>query len=134
MAGVAIFTCSGNTITALGALASKDAWSRSSIKCGVIFYPVIAYCMGKSEDAMTVPFKRQLRADVPLFLVSIGQEQPVWKQAVADFLAGATAKGYPIQVSYFEQGTHGFDTDVDSDQSRALISQAVDFMKAKLGQ
>jgi len=131
---IALFTCSGNTITALNALATKEARYKASIRCGVVFYPIVAYYQTNNPDMnMTVPFERQLRPDVPIFMVAIGQELPLWKQNVADFLAVAKAKGYPIQAAYFEKGTHGFDTDVDSDESRALISGAVDFMREKLG-
>jgi dienelactone hydrolase len=132
---IGLFTCSGNTITALGALAAKDRRYAASLKCGVVFYPIISYFQTNNPDMnMVVPFQRQLRKDVPVFMVTIGQEVPVWKQAAADFLALAAARAYPVQSAYFEKGTHGFDTDVDSEESRAIIAQAADFLKAKLGQ
>jgi hypothetical protein len=131
---IALFACSGNTMTALGALAAKDAAYRSSLRCGVVMYPVISYFMNTGDDVLPAPFKRQLRDDVPIFMVTIGNERPEWKDAVSTFLAGARERAYPIEVSHFEQGVHGFDTDMDNDESRALIARSLAFMKDKLTQ
>lgn len=129
---LALFACSGNTLTALGALAAKTADYRDSIRCGVIFYPVISYFMNKGEEVMPAPFKRELRSDLPIFMVTVGNDRPEWKEAASAFLAGVKGKGYPLEVADYEQGVHGFDTDQDTDASRAHISHALAFLRDKL--
>lgn len=131
-ARIGLFACSGNTLTALGALAAKRADYRDSIRCGVIFYPVISYFMNTGEEVMPAPFKRELRADLPIFMVTVGKDRPEWKEAVSTFLSNVEGKGYPLEVAHYEQGVHGFDTDQDTDASRAHISHALAFLKDKL--
>lgn len=129
---IALFGCSGNTMTALGALAAKNVDYAASLRCGVIFYPVISYFMNKGDEVMPAPFKRQLRKDLPIFMVTIGSERPEWKESVSSFLAEVRGQGYPLEVAHYEKGIHGFDTDQDSDESRALITHAIAFMKDEL--
>lgn len=129
---IGLFTCSGNTITALGALAAKGSDYSSALRCGVVFYPVISYFMNKGDDVMPAPFKRELRKDLPIFMVTVGNDRPEWKESVADFLSGVDGKGYPLEVASYGTGVHGFDTDQDTDESRALIAHAVAFMRDKL--
>ncbi len=129
---IGIFTCSGNSLTALGAMAAKGRDYSSSLRCGVVMYPIISYFMNKGDQVMPAPFKRELRTDLPIFMVTVGQERPEWAEAVDTFLAGVDGKGYPLEVANYAQGIHGFDTDQDTDESRALVSHAVAFMKEQL--
>lgn len=129
---IGLFTCSGNTLTALGAMSAKGRDYGSSLRCGVVMYPVISYFMNKGEQVMPAPFKRELRNDLPIFMVTVGQDRPEWTEAVDAFLSGVDGKSYPLEVASYAQGVHGFDTDQDTDESRALISRAVAFMKGHL--
>ena len=108
---IALFGCSGNSLTALSALAAKNAAYTRSLRGGVIMYPIISYFMNKGEDVLPAPFKRQLRRDLPIFMVTIGDERPEWKDGVSTFLSSTSGQGYPLEVAYYEKGVHGFDTD-----------------------
>lgn len=129
---IALFTCSGNTLTALEALTDRHAPYTDSLQAGVIYYPVISYFMNTGDQVMPAPFKRQLRTDLPIFLVTVGNDRPEWKEAVENFTAKVDGEGYPLQISYYENGVHGFDTDQDSEESRALISHTISFLKEHL--
>jgi len=131
---IALFGCSGNTLTALGALASKKADYRSSLRCGVIMYPIISYFMNTGEDVMPAPFKRQLRTDLPIFMVTVGNDRNEWMTAASTFTAGIQRRGLPVEVAHYAQGVHGFDTDQDTEDSKALVAHALAFMKDKLAQ
>jgi len=131
---VGLFACSGNTLTGLGALAVKGADYGDALRCGVIFYPIISYFMNKGDEVMAAPFKRELRKDLPIFMVTVGNDRPEWMEAAAAFLAGVRGKGYSLEVASYEKGVHGFDTDQDTDESRALIAHAVAFMREKLAE
>ncbi len=63
---IGIFTCSGNTNAGLTALTEKTADFHAGVRCGVVYYPIIAYFQNKGEQAMQVPFQRELRRDVPI--------------------------------------------------------------------
>ena len=129
---IGLFTCSGNTLTALGAMAAKGRDYSSSLRCGVVMYPIISYFMNKGDEVMPAPFKRELRADLPIFMVTVGQDRPEWTEAVDTFLSGIDGRGYPLEVANYAQGIHGFDTDQDTDESKALVAHAVAFMKDHL--
>ena len=131
---IALFGCSGNTMTALGALAAKGADYRTSLKCGVIIYPIISYFMNTGEDVMPAPFKRQLRKDLPIFMVTVGNDRDEWKIAASTFLTNIQGKGLPVEVAHYAQGVHGFDTDQDTEESKALVAHTLTFLKDKLAQ
>lgn len=88
--------------------------------------------MNKGDGVMPALFKRELRRDLPIFMVTIGNERPEWKEAVSPLLTDARSKGCPIEGARYESGVHGFDTDQETDESRALIVHALQFMKDKL--
>jgi dienelactone hydrolase len=126
---IAVFACSGNAQTGLAALADKTAEYRGAIRCGVVYYPIISYFMNKGEEVMPAPFKRELRKDVPLLIVAIGDERPEWKAAVEGFLAGLEGRGLPLQVITYEKGVHGFDTDQPTDESKQIVEKTLAFFR-----
>lgn len=130
---IGIFTCSGNTQTGLIALTERRAAWTGAIACGVVYYPVISYFMNKGADVMPAPFKRQLRAEVPLLFVKVGNERPEWKEAVETFLGGPQGKGPKLEVVGYEKGIHGFDTDQPGEESSRIVERTLAFLKKNLG-
>jgi hypothetical protein len=130
---IGIFACSGNAQTGLIALTEKRAeWTRA-VRCGVIYYPVVSYFMNKGEEVMPAPFKRELRSDVPLLFVRIGNERPEWKEAVDGFLGKAQGKYAKLEVVSYEKGIHGFDTDQPGEESSRIVERTLAFFKQNLG-
>lgn len=134
-ARIAIWACSGNAQTGLVALTDKAAQPPAP-RCGVLYYPVVSYFMNKSlnkdEEVMPAPFKRALRPDIPVLYVKAGKDRPEWIEGSDTFLAGAQKRGAPLQLVSYDQGIHGFDTDQDTEESRRIVGQTLEFLKANL--
>jgi hypothetical protein len=129
---VAIWACSGNAQTGLVALTDKGAQRSGATRCGVLYYPVVSYFMNKGEEVMPAPFKRALRSDVPLLYVKVGKDRPEWMEQSEIFLSANQKQGAPLKVISYDQGIHGFDTDQDNEESRRIVGQTIEFLKANL--
>lgn len=68
----------------------------------------------------------------PMFIARMGQDMPHIKESVDRFLPIALAKGATLTLSNDPEGHHGFDVDNDSDASRAVIRQTMEFVKVWL--
>jgi acetyl esterase/lipase len=68
----------------------------------------------------------------PIFIARVGQDMPHIKESVDRFLPVALSKNVTLTVSNDPEGHHGFDVENDSDASRAVIRQTMEFMKVWL--
>jgi hypothetical protein len=66
--------------------------------------------------------KRELRSDVPLLFVKIGDERPERKEAVEGFLGKAQGKCTKLDGVSYEKGIHGFDTDQPGEESNSIVT------------
>ncbi len=48
------------------------------------------------------------------------------------FLSSCRKQGAPLQVVGYDEGIHGFDTDQDSEESRRVVAQTLQFLRASL--
>jgi hypothetical protein len=80
---------------------------------------------GKSLD--------DLREDLPLFVVRAGQEQfPHLNDSIDRFFAKALTLNRPITLVNHAEGPHSFDLLDDSEASRRIIRQVLDFLTSQL--
>ena len=80
---------------------------------------------GKSLD--------DLPHDVPLFIARAGQEQcPDLNDSIDRFVAKALTLNRPITLVNHAEGPHSFDLLHDSDTSRQIIRQTLDFLATQL--
>jgi acetyl esterase/lipase len=138
---IGLWACSGNVPLALSALMRHG---REFLKCGALLYGYtldIDGATGVAEAAATFRFTNpnagasldDLRDDLPLFIVRTGQEQfPHLNDSIDRFFAKALTLNRPITLVNHAQGPHSFDLLHDSDTSRQIIRQVLDFLVDQL--
>lgn len=130
---IGIWACSANPLAALEALTDKNQVYSKNIKCGVLYYPIINQFLQPAADAPVIPsLKKELRRDVPLLLVKAGKEREEWNQAIDLFIEKARALNIPLEYIFYEEGGHGFDTNLDNEKTRKIIQNTIDFIKKHL--
>ncbi len=138
---IGLWACSGNVPLALSALIRHG---REFVKCGALLYGYmldVDGATGVAEAAAMFRFTNpnagasldDLREDLPLLIVRAGQEQfPHLNDSIDRFFAKALALKRPITLVNHAEGPHSFDLLHDSDTSRQIIRQVLDFLGAQL--
>ncbi len=88
------------------------------IKCAVFYY-----------GYMDV---EEIRRDVPLFVVKSGKDVKTINDSIDQFVATARDNNVSLEFIEYEEGSHGFDTINDTDESREIIKKTLEFMKDNL--
>jgi len=135
---IGLWACSGHVPLALSAL------MRLRLRCGALLYGYMLDldgATGVEESAQMFRFANpnsgrtldDLPADLALFIVRAGQEQfPHLNNSIDRFVAKALALNRPITVVNYATGTHSFDLLQDCEDSRAIIRQSLEFLRAQL--
>jgi dipeptidyl aminopeptidase/acylaminoacyl peptidase len=80
-------------------------------------------------------YLRQHRQHIPPLLIArMEHDIPGLNVAVDAFVAAARDVEAPVEIANHPDGHHGFDTEDDNEQSRAIIAQTLSFMHRHLGQ
>jgi hypothetical protein len=136
-----LLACSGNVPLALSALITRG---RKFVKCGALLYGYMLDldgATGVAEAAAAFRFTNpnagksldDLREDLPLFIVRAGQEQfPHLNDSIDRFVAKALTLNRPITFVNHAAGPHSFDVLDDSNTSRLIIRQVLDFLTSQL--
>lgn len=138
---IGLWACSGNVPLALSALIRHG---REFLKCGALLYGYmldVDGATGVAEAAATFRFTNpnagtsleDLRDDLPLFIARAGQEQfPHLNESIDRFFAKALTLNRPVTLVNHAQGPHSFDLLHDSETSRQIIRQVLDFLQSQL--
>lgn len=136
---MAIWSCSGNTATAL-AVANEH----ENIDCAALCYGYLIDTAGHKEVAgaaeqfgfcnATANMKVGNLRPVPLLIVRAGRDETLGLNVSLDrFIAAAIEENLPITVVNQSEAPHAFDITDDSENSRAAIYQILDFVRLRLG-
>jgi hypothetical protein len=140
---VGIWAASGNVPLALSLLMETEK-PREYPRCAVLCYGLMLDldgATGVAEAAKTWGFVNpcmrnsvsDLAAHVPLFIARAGRDQtPNLNQALDAFMTEALKRNLPITLANHPTGPHAFDLFDDSDCSRAIIRQILEFMRFQL--
>jgi hypothetical protein len=134
---IAIWACSGNVPTALGALM---AGGRVPIEAAALLY---GYMLGAGAFARQIgfadPCEGRTAADVDpavsLLIVRAGGDQtPGLNDTIDRFVASALARDLPLTLVNRAGAAHAFDIAEDSDASRDAIRGVLHFLRTTLVQ
>jgi hypothetical protein len=138
---IGLWACSGNGPNALSVLMGEDF---SFVKCAVLCY---SYTLDLDGDTSIADAAKQwgfanpcsgksvadLPRDVPLFLARAGRDEtPHLNEAMDRFLYHARAAGLPVTLVNHPRAPHSFDLADDSETTRMIIRQILDFMRCHL--
>ena len=141
---IGLWATSGNVPVALSALMHGPTRAAVSLRCAALLYGYMLDldgATGVAEAAQAFRFTNpnagksldDLPPELPLFVVRAGQEQfPQLNESIDGFFAKALADNRPITLVNHATGPHAFDLLDDSETSRQIITQTLDFLKASL--
>jgi len=113
---MAIWTCSGNARIGMR-LALKPG--REYIRTLVVYYG--------PPDSLG-----ELRQDVPTLMVRAGLDAQVLNMGIENFVQSALMQDARIEMINYVEGIHAFDIYNNTDESRSIIKQTVDFLRKNL--
>jgi hypothetical protein len=145
---VGLWACSGHVPLALAALMS-DATTVSSrkgpgLRCAALLYGYMLDLDGATGVAEAAGMFRftnpnagktmdDLPEALPLFMVRAGQEEfPYLNESIDRCFAKALTLNRPVTLVNHATGRHSFDLLDDSDTSRLIIRQVLDFLVSEL--
>ena len=83
---------------------------------------------------LTNPMTRDFCPDTPLFIVRSGKDETPGLNAALDaFAARAVAENRPITLVNYPGAPHSFELSVDASETRRILHQGLDFLRAHLG-
>ncbi len=132
---IAIWACSGNVPTALGALL---AGARVPVAAAALCY---GYMFGAGAAAAQIGFADpcagrsidDVPTGLPLLVVRAGRDETPGLNATIDrFVAGALARDLPLTVVNHAGAPHAFDVLDHGDATRDVIRGILDFLRVKL--
>jgi hypothetical protein len=138
---IGLLASSGNVPLALSAL-MRD--SRTVPTCGALLYGYMLDLDGATSVAEAARMFRftnpntgraldDLPPDLALFIVRAGQDQfPHLNDSIDRFVAQSLALNRPIALVNHATGAHAFDLLEDSEASRQIIGQVLDFLRGQL--
>jgi len=119
-----------------GPLLTEPIGGAMSPRCLVGFYPFLGDpLLGLPEAGRHSPLLalQEARAGVaPIFLAKAGQDNAFINGSIDAFVEEAKRLGANVSLVEHPTGLHGFDALNDDDRSRAIIREAIDFVRRHL--
>ncbi|MBC7912121.1 MAG: dienelactone hydrolase family protein [Pyrinomonadaceae bacterium] len=112
---IGIWACSANVNVGLP-LAMDE--SRKYIRTAVMYYGVMD--------------PEQVSYDVPMLVARAGQDIPIINNTIDAYITRAIAQDAPLTLISYADGQHAFDILDNTDQSREIVKQTLDFLKFHL--
>jgi hypothetical protein len=126
---VSVWATSGSGPVGLSAAREAD--------CAVLLYPYTLDVAGAaaqfhfSDPALGVD---DVNWSVPMFIGRAGKDpSPGLNDALDRFAAEGLKRGLPLTLVNHPDGPHAFDLFDDSDMSRQVVEQAIDFLRIRIG-
>ena len=109
---LAVYAGSGNVYNAFPAVEDPK---QTAIKAAVMYYG-------------SAPIK-EFRLDLPVLYVRAGLDRPPVNESIASLTALAVSQNAPVTLLNYAGGHHAFEIVDDSDATRQVIDQTLDFVK-----
>jgi hypothetical protein len=112
IAGLAVYAGSGNVSNAFPAVEDPK---QTAIGAAVMYYG-------------SAPI-REFRLDLPVLYVRAGLDRPPVNESIASLTALAVSQNAPVTLLNYAGGHHAFEIVDDTDATRQVIDQTLDFVK-----
>lgn len=132
-----VWACSGNVPNALNVLMNVGG---DYLKCAVLCYGYmldtegaanVADAAGKFGFANAVAGRsiEDIPRTLPLLIVRSGLDEPGLNGTIDRFLADALSRNMPVTFVNYHDAPHAFDILLDSETSREVVREILEFMK-----
>ncbi len=126
---VVLWFFSGGAMLSVDWLGDPPRWLRGI----ALNYPVVTPLPGMlAAPGFVAPAAAVEHAgDIPILLTRVGREHPGFAAGVDEFLTNAAAAGVAVELNEVPDGHHSFDVVDHTDESRAAVRRAVDWVRAR---
>lgn len=141
MSNLCVFGGSANTLAAQSLMQNDDY----NIKCAVLYYGILLTPDQKYYAAIDSTAKKfgfyfsdlrnisRIPESIPILVTRAGMDKyPIVKKTTDYFVAEAIKSNARINFTNYPEGQHDFDVLDDTETSKLIIRQTVDFMKTHL--
>ncbi len=112
---ICLWSASANTFVGIPVAMDK---SRPYVRCAVVYYGMI-----------DVPV---LRRDLPVFVARAGRDNYMLNSAIDNFVRTAVQEDMDVTFVNYVDGHHSFDIWDETEESRNIVRQTLDFMSSNL--
>lgn len=116
-----LWSNSSHVPVALAVIADKEGEYQQSLSCAVIFYGF--------DQGNKISFPS---SNLPLLVVKAGRDDAANNLFIDNFVNRVKAAGHPVELIEYKDGEHNFEHKQDTDETRAIVSRTLEFMKEKL--
>jgi hypothetical protein len=97
--------------------------------------PVALAAAAKAKCAVLMnPITKDFCPDTPLFVVRSGRDRtPGLNAALDPFISRAIAENRPLTAVNYPEAPHAFELHLDGPETRRILQQGLDFLRANLG-
>jgi hypothetical protein len=97
--------------------------------------PVALAAAAKAKCAVLMnPITKDFCPDTPLFVVRSGRDRtPGLNDALDPFISRAIAENRPLTAVNYPEAPHAFELHLDGPETRRILKQGLDFLRAHLG-
>jgi len=97
--------------------------------------PVVLEAAPKAAAAVLInPVTKDFCPGIPLFVVRAGHDEtPGLNLALDQFVTRALAEDKPVTLVNYPGAPHAFDLSLDAPETRRILQQGLDFLRANLG-
>jgi dienelactone hydrolase len=125
---IAMWFFSGGGILMGDWLSQPASW----LRCVATSYPICPTQEELGDVAISANEAVREAGELPILLTRAGQEQPDYAEAVDVFVAAAADAGANLEIIDVPDGHHGFDMLDHTDQSKAAVERALDWVTSRL--
>jgi dienelactone hydrolase len=125
---IAVWFFSGGGILMGNWLSEPPSW----LRCVAASYPICPTQEELGDVGISPNEALRSAGDLPILLTRAGQEQADLAEAVEVFVATAADAGANLEIIDVPDGQHGFDVVDHTDQSRAAVERALDWVGSRL--
>jgi len=96
--------------------------------------PVVLQAAPKATAAVLInPITQDFCPGIPLFIVRAGKDEtPGLNVALDGFVTRAVAENRPLTLVNYPEAPHAFDLSLESPETRRILQQGLDFLRANL--
>jgi acetyl esterase/lipase len=115
------------------------------IRCIVSYYSLLDLLQSEKESRGTMTdqalleysplqlLENSTKPMAPMLIARMGKDHPNIRRSADEFIPAALRKNVELTVINDPEGEHGFDIEDNSDASRHVIRQTIEFLKEQLG-
>jgi acetyl esterase/lipase len=121
-----------------GTVAGTMLGEQSPASCVVLTYAMLSLGPG-DQDPRLAPHSALVqareRADrfPPTLVVRAGRDSKMLNDSIEAFVAAALSKNAPVSLINYPAGDHGFEILNDTEETRRVIAQSIEWVKSRLG-